>query len=250
MKIILSPTKKMKENEDILEYQNLPVFLDKANEILLYLKSKTKEELKKIWNCNDSILEENRKRIKNMNLTKSLTPALYSFDGLAFKYMVPLVFDKEALDYIQNNLRILSGFYGVLKPLDGVRAYRLEMMAELDDALNSSLYDFWGKKIYDEVIKNDNIIINLASKEYAKCIEKYLTDDTLYITITFCEKVKDKLITKGTFAKMARGRMVRFMAENKIEDISEIKKFNELGYVYKEELSSKTNFVFERLNHE
>lgn len=88
------------------------------------------------------------------------------------------------------------------------------------------------------------IIINLASREYSKCIEKYLTDNDRYITITFCEKSGDKLVTKGTYAKMARGEMVRFMAEEKIEDTAKIQKYNRLGYVFRDELSTETEYVF------
>ena len=91
------------------------------------------------------------------------------------------------------------------------------------------------------------IIINLASKEYARCIEKYLTADDTYITIVFCEKAGDKLVTKGTYAKMARGEMVRYMAENCIENPMEIKHFNRLGYIFRDDLSSDTDYVFERI---
>ena len=92
------------------------------------------------------------------------------------------------------------------------------------------------------------IIINLASKEYAKCIERFLTEKDRYITITFCEKSGDKLVTKGTYAKMARGEMVRYMAEKQIENPTQIQGFDRLGYVFREELSSESEFVFERVN--
>lgn len=91
-------------------------------------------------------------------------------------------------------------------------------------------------------------MINLASKEYSKCIEKYLTDDDRYITVTFCEKSGDKLVTKGTYAKMARGDMVRFMAEENIEKPADIQKYHRLGYVFRSELSTETEYVFERVD--
>ena len=96
------------------------------------------------------------------------------------------------------------------------------------------------------MIDNSRIIINLASKEYSKCIEKYLTQQDRYITITFCELSGDKLVTKGTYAKMARGEMVRFMAENRIENPEDIKKFERLGYSFRSDLSSDVEYVFER----
>ena len=103
-----------------------------------------------------------------------------------------------------------------------------------------------GDLLYRSVIDNSRIIINLASKEYSKCIEKYLTRQDRYITITFCELSGDKLVTKGTYAKMARGEMVRFMAENRIENPEDIKKFDRLGYSFRSDLSSDAEYVFER----
>ena len=175
-----------------------------------------------------------------------LTPAVLSYEGIAFQYMAPSVFEDRQFEYIQNHLRILSAFYGVLKPMDGVTPYRLEMQAkvEIEDARN--LYEYWGDILYASVIDNSRIIINLASTEYPKCIEKHLTPQDKYITITFCELSGDKLVTKGTYAKMARGEMVRYMAENNIENPVEIKKFDRLGYSFRSDLSSDTEYVFER----
>ena len=100
--------------------------------------------------------------------------------------------------------------------------------------------------LYRSVIDDSRIIINLASKEYSKCIEKYLTPQDRYITIVFCELSGDKLVTKGTYAKMARGEMVRFIAENNIENPVEIQKFDRLGYSFRSDLSSDSEYVFER----
>ena len=143
-------------------------------------------------------------------------------------------------------MRILSGFYGVLKPLDGVTPYRLEMQAKAAINSHKDLYELWGKRLYNEVRNETGIIINLASKEYSKCIEKYLRPDDTFITVTFGETANGKLVTKGTYAKMARGEMVRFMAENMIEDPNEIKTFDRLGYVFMDELSNSDELVFER----
>jgi len=135
-------------------------------------------------------------------------------------------------------LRILSAFYGVLKPLDGVTPYRLEMQAKVGIGDAKNLYEYWGDMLYCSVIDNSRIIINLASKEYSKSIEKYLTLRDKYITIVFCELSGDKLVTKGTYAKMARGEMVRFMAENSIENPEDIKNLTDLamrsGMIYRQ----------------
>ena len=114
----------------------------------------------------------------------------------------------------------------------------------IGDAKN--LYEYWGELLYRSVIDDSRIIINLASKEYSKCIEKYLTPQDRYITIVFCELSGDKLVTKGTYAKMARGEMVRFIAENNIENLVEIQKFDRLGYSFRSDLSSDSEYVFER----
>lgn len=246
MKIILSPAKKMITDTDSILPVGLPAFLDKTKEILDWMKGKNKEELKLIWKCNDKIAEQNFDRLENMNLDKMLTPAILSYEGIAFQYMAPSVFEGGQFKYVQNHLRILSAFYGVVKPMDGVTPYRLEMQAKaaIGDARN--LYDYWGDMLYRSVIDDSRIIVNLASKEYSKCIEKYLTSKDKYITITFCELSGDKLVTKGTYAKMARGEMVRFMAENNIENPVDIKKFDRLGYSFRSDLSSDTEYVFER----
>ena len=246
MKIILSPAKKMITDADSIEPAALPEFIDKTTEILNWLKDRSKEELKVIWKCNDKILEQNFYRLENMNLYQMLTPAVLSYEGIAFRYMAPSVFEDMQFEYVQNHLRILSAFYGVLKPMDGVTPYRLEMQAKVGIGDAKNLYEYWGDLLYRSVIDDSRIIINLASKEYSKCIEKYLTPQDRYITVTFCELSGDKLVTKGTYAKMARGEMVRFMAEREIENPEEIRKFDRLGYTFRRDLSSESEYVFER----
>ena len=223
----------MNINLDTLEPMGFPMFIDRSTEILAWLKGKSKDELKELWKCNDKIVEQNVRRLENMDLYHRLTPAILSYEGIAYQYMAPTVFEYGYFEYIQQHLRILSAFYGVLKPMDEITPYRLEMKAKAD-------------MLYKGVRDEKGIIINLASKEYSKCIERYLSEEDTYISITFCELSAGKLVTKGTYAKMARGEMVRFMAENCIENPEEIKKFNRLGYVFREDLSSKIEYVFER----
>ncbi|MDE7176453.1 MAG: peroxide stress protein YaaA [Lachnospiraceae bacterium] len=249
MKIILSPAKKMNVDTDSLEIQGMPVFLEQTEEILSWLKSKSYAELKKLWNCNDKIAEQNFDRLKHMDIRKQLTPAVLSYEGIAYQYMAPAVFEDGQLAYVQEHLRILSAFYGVLKPMDGVTPYRLEMQARASISGYKDLYDFWGIGLYEKVRDDSGVIINLASKEYAKCIEKYLKPKDTYITVTFGELSGGRIITKGTYAKMARGEMVRFMAENNVEDPEDMKAFNRLGYLYRDDLSSETEYVFERQVH-
>ena len=246
MKIILSPAKKMIVDTDNIAPIERPVFIDKTAEILSWMKSKSKEELQTIWKCNDKIAEQNFNRLEKMDLYSGLTPAVLAYEGIAFQYMAPSVFEIQQFEYLQNHLRILSAFYGVLKPMDGVTPYRLEMQAKAEIEETTNLYDYWRDRLYHSVIDDSRTIINLASKEYSKCIERYLSDKDNYITITFCELSGDKLITKGTYAKMARGEMVRYMAERNIENPTEIRKFDRLGYIFRGDLSSEAEYVFER----
>lgn len=194
MKIILSPAKKMIVDTDNLAPVELPVYIDKTAEVLNWMKSKSKEELKAIWKCNDKIAEQNFNRLENMDLYNRLTPAVLAYEGIAFQYMAPSVFEIQQFEYLQNHLRILSAFYGILKPMDGVTPYRLEMQAKVGIGDAKNLYEYWGELLYRSVIDDSRIIINLASKEYSKCIEKYLSDKDKYITVTFCEQSGDDLL--------------------------------------------------------
>ena len=247
MRIIISPAKNMSQNNKEFKYNSLPIFLEDTKKILSTLREKTHSELQNIWKCNDKLLDENIQRIKNMDLTKNLTPAILTYEGMVFKHFVPAVLEDNNIEYLQKNLRILSGFYGVLKPLDGITPYRLEMQSKLKIDSFKNLYDFWEDKIYREILDESKIIINLASKEYTKAIEKFLTEDIRFITCSFVEKSGDQLVTKGTYSKMARGEMARFIAKHNLEKPEELKKFNELGYIFREDLSSETEYIFERI---
>ena len=247
MKIILSPAKKMNMDPDRLAPSGLPDFLDQTEEILVWLRDRSYEELKALWKCNDKIVQQNIARLEQMELRSQLTPAVLAYEGIAYQYMAPAVFESGHYDYVQEHLRILSAFYGVLRAMDGVTPYRLEMQANASIGGKKDLYELWGNRLYEAVRDESRVIVNLASKEYSKCIEKYLVPEDRYLTITFCEKSGDKLVTKGTYAKMARGEMVRYMAEHQIEDPVEIRNFDRLGYVFRDDLSSDKEYIFERL---
>ena len=219
MKIIVSPAKKMKADPDTLEPMGLPRYLDQASSILSWLRNRTRQELQTLWKCNESIARENYDRLAHMNLERGLTPAVLAYQGIAYQYMAPAVFEKAQYEYVQEHLRILSAFYGVLRPMDGVTPYRLEMQAKASVAGHKDLYGLWGSRLYEAVRDESGLIINLASREYSKCIEKYLTKSDRFLTVTFCEKAGNKLVTKGTYAKMARGDMVRFLAEENIGEV-------------------------------
>ncbi len=247
MKILLSPAKKMRQDVDSLAPEGLPALLPKAEQVMAYLKSLSASQLQMLWGCNDAIAQQNMERLEHMDLRKFLTPAILSYEGIAYQYMAPAVFEDAHFAYIQQHLRILSGFYGVLRPMDGVTPYRLEMQAKAHVAGTENLYRFWGRDLYDQIRDPDGVLINLASKEYSKAIEPYLTPDDTYITCVFGEMVKGKLVQKGTFAKMARGEMVRYLAEQQAEDPAAMQEFSRLGYHFRSDLSSDIQYVFERI---
>ena len=246
MRIIISPAKQMRIDTDLFTCTELPVFMEKTEILVSWMQNLSYEEQKKLWACSDKIARQNSERFAHMDLRKNLTPALLAYDGIQYTYMAPAVFEDGQYDYVQEHLRILSGFYGIVKPMDGVVPYRLEMQAKAAVSGYKNLYDFWGDSLYREVLDSSRIIINLASKEYSKCIEKYLHPEDRYITCIFGEPDGDKIVQKGVYAKMARGEMVRFMAGIHAEKPEQMKDFNWSGYRFREDLSSDKEYVFVR----
>ena len=244
MKIIISPAKKMNVDTDSLPIQGLPVFLNRTQELCRILQSMSDTELKKLWKCNDQIAALNIQRLQNMDLHNRLTPAVLAYEGIQYQYMAPGVFTDRAFDYVQEHLRILSGFYGILKPFDGVTPYRLEMQAKLRAGEAKDLYAYWGDSLAKSLFAETDCIVNLASKEYSVCISKYLPENVRFITCVFGEEKDGKVIEKGTMCKMARGEMVRYMAENQIEDPEQIQFFDRLNYRFDPKRSNDNLFVF------
>lgn len=244
MKIIISPAKKMNINQELVPFYDLPAFIEDAGRLLEWLRTLTYDEAKRLWKCNDKIASLNYERIVQMDLEKRLTPAILSYEGIQYQYMAPAVFEEEAMHYIQEHLRILSGFYGILRPFDGVTPYRLEMQAPVKAGGVRDLYEFWQDKLYQELMDEDRTVLNLASKEYSRCIERYLCPKDRFVTCVFGEWIDGKVKQKGTLAKMARGEMVRYMAENNISDLQEIRNFDRLGYHFSVEWSTEEQYVF------
>lgn len=244
MKIIISPAKKMRIHADDLAARGMPVYLEKTKKLLDWLKRLSYEEAKALWACSDQIAEQNYERLRDMDLERGMTPAILSYEGIQYQYMAPAVFEEHAMEYIQEHLRILSGFYGVLKPFDAVTPYRLEMQARAKVDGCKNLYEFWGDMIFREVQDEDRTILNLASREYAKCVESFLEPGDRFVTCVFGRLVDGKVKQKGTLAKMARGEMVRFMAERQITDPVGIRGFDRLGYQFDEARSTEELYVF------
>ncbi len=245
MKIILAPAKKMNAANDDFTAKSMPQYIDATKQLLAKIQDMTLEEMKNMWKCSDRLAAQNEQRFRNMSLYSGISPAVFTYEGLAYQHLAAGAMDDSELAYLQEHLRILSGFYGILRPFDGVVPYRLEMQAVFPDG--TDLYTFWN----DQLVKalDDHLIINLASKEYSDAVRPYLGEVDRMIDIVFGEKKKDKIITKGTYAKMARGNMVWFMANEKIEDPEAIKRFNE-GFYYSDEDSDENTWVFLRKDAE
>ena len=244
MRVIISPAKKMRVDTDSLPVRDLPALLPYAEALAQRLRAMSYEELKTLWKCNDRIASLNAERLQNMDLRHGLTPAILAYDGIQYQYMAPGVFTDAELEYVQGHLRILSGFYGVLRPFDGVTPYRLEMQTRLSICEAKDLYSYWDKTIAETVFGETDCVIDLASKEYSQCVSRYLPPEKRMVTCVFGERKEGRIIEKGTLCKMARGEMVRYMAEYRVETPEALKEFQRLDYHFSQEASNETTYVF------
>ena len=247
MKILISPAKKMRSDPDTPAPEALPALLPETERLLAALRAMTPGELQALWRCSDVIAAQNLERLRDMDLRRQLTPALLSYVGLQYQYMAPGVLEQSQYDYLQAHLRILSGFYGVLRPFDGVTPYRLEMGARCSTPFCKNLYDFWGDSLYRTLTAGgEDTLLNLASAEYAKAVRPWVTPPVRWIDVTFGEADGDKVVEKGVYVKMARGEMVRFLAERNAETPEAAQDFDRLGYRFSPAHSTAASYVFLR----
>lgn len=234
MNIIISPAKQMRMSDDFYyETETTPRFEQEAHQLIEHLQGLDYTTYQSIMKCSDKIALPAYEKMLAFDKNPQRTPAIISYHGIQYQYMAPEVFDDAQIKYIQEHLSILSGLYGILRPLDMIQEYRLEMQASLP----FSLYEFWGSKLADTL---DGPILNLASEEYAKCIRKYKP----LIDVRFCEWDNGKLKEKGVYAKMARGTMVSYMARHQVKTLSDLYAFDELGYAYSPEESTDSLLTF------
>lgn len=234
----------MKIDRDSFPIQSKPQFLDKTRILERFLKSRSNEQLKDLWHASENVTKQSILQLENMNLDERLTPAILAFSGIQYQYMAPDLFTQPALDYIQKNLRILSGFYGMLRPFDGVCPYRLELNTKMVGFRDYSLYHFWGSDIAENLFQEDNIVIDLASKQYTRLVKPYLSQGRQLITVDFQELKNGKWKTVGVHAKMARGEMVRYIAEKQIKNPTDLQDFNDFEFQFEPDVSTKDHYVF------
>ena len=231
-------------DRDSFPIQSKPQFLDKTRILERFLKSRSNEQLKDLWHASENVTKQSILQLENMNLDERLTPAILAFSGIQYQYMAPDLFTQPALDYIQKNLRILSGFYGMLRPFDGVCPYRLELNTKMVGFRDYSLYHFWGSDIAENLFQEDNIVIDLASKQYTRLVKPYLSQGRQLITVDFQELKNGKWKTVGVHAKMARGEMVRYIAEKQIKNPTDLQDFNDFEFQFEPDVSTKDHYVF------
>ena len=262
LQVIISPAKQMRVAQDAFSVQGIPPFAQQTarlHQALLSIESKGGAgDLQGLWNVSDKLLascmdtlHEFAPVLREADLTDSViarhvSPAIMSYHGIQYQSMAPEVMDDEQLTWLQTHLWILSGLYGCVRPFHGVEPYRLEMGAKLavDDARD--LYAFWGDTLACAIAPTDSntTVVNLASVEYAKAVLPHLAGDVITVTCLFGEGIRNgKPIQRSTASKKARGSMVRWMAENKVEDASRLSEFD-IGYRHAPELSDKNTLVF------
>ena len=254
MLIIISPAKKLDfESLPQTDEFTVPDCLEDAAELIETLKPYSPEDLQKLMHLSKNLAQLNYDRYHDWHLPfnpQNAKQALLTFKGDVYAGMNVESFSEQDLMFTQDHLRILSGLYGLLRPLDLMQPYRLEMGTRLENKRGKNLYEFWAGRITELLNKQladsvSDTLINLASNEYYKSVNPKQINGTI-ITPVFKEKKDDSWKVIGIYAKKARGMMSAFILKNRLQKAEDIKAFNEAGYQYNETLSDKNNWVFSR----
>ena len=238
------------KREEYVAPLHRPMFLKEAGELLSFLRSLSDEEKAKVWKVKGALLSSSLSSLSMLSLEDIGSPAIFSYDGIQYTYMSPSSFTDSMLEYAEKNLRIISGLYGLLRPLDGVGTYRLEMESPISIPGYGDLYSYWGGKIASSLMEDDRLLVNLASAEYSKAVLPYLPSTVTVVTPVFLDWEKGRYVSKGVYAKMERGEMVRFLAETGAETVEDIMKFSSRGYEFSRFLSDSNTLCFVRKDEE
>ncbi|MBS7006780.1 peroxide stress protein YaaA [Anaerostipes sp.] len=241
---IISPAKNMKVRNEKQKNLTAPVFFEKTEQIYEELKTLKPWEIESLMKVNEKIALQAFLDIQDFKNGPG-SAAILTYDGLVFQNIKAADFNGWDMKYARKHVRILSGMYGVLKPADAIHPYRLEMGCRFKPA-GQSLYQFWGDEIYKELYREQDVILNLASEEYAKTVRKYLDGPDRFVDVEFLTMRGGKLRTIVAWAKMARGQMVRHIVKNRIDRPEDIKEFDWDGYAYEPSLSTESKYVFIR----
>ena len=254
MKIVISPAKSLDfENKFNDRDFTQAKFTSEAEELILQLRNLNPKEIEKLMSISAKLAILNYQRFADWSLPftiENAKQAIFAFTGDVYQGFDVESLNKSELENTQNKLRILSGLYGVLKPLDLIKAYRLEMSSKFANSKGKNLYEFWGDSITDFLNNemasdNEKVLINLASNEYFKSINNKKLDAKI-ITPIFKEEKNGQLKIVSFYAKKARGLMCRFIIKNNIESIEDIKAFDCENYCFNETLSNDNDWYFTR----
>ncbi len=254
MKIVLSPAKTLDfEQNAPTSSKTQPQFQEEVQELVGILQQYSEQDLAELMNVNNDLAHLNYQRYQSFE--QSFTPnnakeALFAFKGDVYDGLDAATLSEEDIDFAQKHVRILSGLYGILRPLDLMQPYRLEMSTKLQNPKGNNLYDYWGQKITDKLNEEmqqdgDEFLLNLASKEYFKAIQPKALNVPV-ISPAFKEAKGGQYKVIALYAKKARGLMTRFVIRNRISSQEGIKSFQEDGYAYNDKLSTEKEPVFTR----
>lgn len=257
MLVVVSPAKNLDFDSALPAFAEKnatqPQLLDNVKELINTCKALTPADLSSMMKISDKLAILNAERFSSFQFPFTLAnarPAIYAFNGDVYTGLDAKTLSETELSFAQQHLRILSGLYGVLKPLDLMQPYRLEMGTKLTIASNTNLYQYWDQSITHNLNKalveqGDNILVNLASNEYFSAVKpKQL--DAMIITPEFKDEKNGVFKIISFYAKKARGLMARYIVENKIESVEGLKQFSSDGYYFDEAASTQTDLVFKR----
>ncbi len=252
MKIVISPAKSLEfETKAATTKHTQPVFIEQAEKLNGILKKRSAKQISQLMSVSDALGQLNFQRNQEWKLPftpENSKQAIYAFRGDVFRGFDVDTLPAAKLDQLQDKLRILSGQYGLLKPLDLMQAYRLEMGTRLKVGRKDNLYQFWDTTIVDALnteLKEGEPFVNLASTEYFKAVQPKLLKVPV-ITPVFKDFKNGAYKMIMTYAKLARGYMLRYIIDNNIETIEDLKGFNVDGYAFDANMSTDTEFVFTR----
>ena len=238
MKIIISPAKTVKEGQG--HYGSLPRLLARTEQIRKEVLKKDLYELMEMWGCSEKIAEINQKRFAEMNLSENLMCAIERYTGMQYQSLDYASLNETQKAYILKHVWIPDAFYGLLKADDGIVPYRMDFHTQIQINGRKDLYEYW-KDLPSSLIEDD-LLINLASEEYAKAILPYYSGSV--VSIRFMQNKNGKLRSASTLAKKARCTFLRWMAVNSMESLEQMKDFDLDGFHYEKDVSSETCFVF------
>ena len=255
MLILLSPAKIQNFSpQEFVKTFTKPEYVDEAEQLIELLRDLSPAELSKLLDINANLTQLNFDRIFNWHrpfTLKNAKQAVFVFDGEVFRGLNAKTFSDEDFAYAQKHLRLFSGLYGVLRPLDLIQPYRLEVSSRLGNPFGKDLYDFWREKVTAAVLHalkssgKPQVILNLASSEYFKTID-LKNMKVKVIDVEFYETKNEQLKQIVIYTKKARGLMARYVIQNRIEKVEDLQGFGEAGYWFSPQLSTETKLVFTR----